>query len=58
MDKFLECDTCAFRDEPGYVCDACEDADQWEEGEEYRLVAAPIHFVQRESYELSSNGQV
>lgn len=49
MDKYIECDTCAFRDEPGFTCDVCEDADQWEESfEDMAIAARQITFYQRE----------
>lgn len=50
MDKYIECDTCAFRDEPGFTCDVCEDADQWEEGfeDELAIAAKPITIYRKE----------
>lgn len=60
MEKYIECATCAFRDEPGFTCDACEDADQWEEGfEDMAIAAKPISFYPRvKSNELPSSNQI
>ena len=31
MDKYEYCSSCAFQDEPGFICDSCDEGDQWEE---------------------------
>lgn len=33
MSRYPDCESCAFQDEPA-ICDECDDADQWEPGED------------------------
>lgn len=45
-DKYDDCVSCAFREEHTFICEECDDTDQWEPAEpEDALVAAkPIKF--------------